>query len=238
MQNTNDYSPIQTFLHNKWVRLTLLLNAIILLIVIGLLIWQSTKVSTINLNITPIDSTISINGDQKYQNGQYSITPGTYNVTISHEGLESKNFTVDIAPQSVATISTFLSDADHTFDFYKLKKNYSSYAKLEEIASSANNMTTDQDTSAETFITNFNEQYKLIKSSLPIRYASYEHDVDGWDSLIEQIIVIQPDKNDSCTKTLCVKALMGLSNNTEQVNTMLTEKNINTEEIEIIYEKD
>jgi hypothetical protein len=238
MQNTNDYSPVQAFLHNKWVRIVLIANAIIIIVIICLLIWQNTKVSTVNLNITPVDATISINGDKKYQNGQYSITPGTYDVTISHEELEPKHFTIDIAPQSVVTVSTFLSDADQTFDFYKLRKNYPSYAKLEEIASADNNITTDQDTSAETFIANFNEQYTLIENSLPIRYASYEHDVDGWDSLIEQIIIIQPKKNDSCNKTLCVKALMGLSDNKEQVNVMLKEKNINTEEVEILYAKD
>ena len=113
-----------------------------------------------------------------------------------------------------------------------------SYKKLEEIASADNNITTDDDHTAETFITNFNEQYALIENSLPIRYASYEHDVDGWDSLTEQIIIIRPDKDDSCSKTLCVKALMGLNDNKKQVDIMLKEKNINTEEVEIIYEKD
>lgn len=231
MQNTNDYSPIQTFLHNKWVRLTLLLNAIILLIVIGLLIWQSTKVSTINLNITPIDSTISINGDQKYQNGQYSITPGTYNVTISHEGLESKNFTVDIAPQSVATISTFLSDADHTFDFYKLKKNYSSYAKLEEIASSANNMTTDQDTSAEAFIKRFQEDYEALTTKLPIDDSETIYD-DGFYEIKNSINVIA--KND-CVYTLCLQVHTLNGNNEESIKSLIRAKGFNVEDFQIEY---
>lgn len=237
MQEDITLSPIQAFFRNKWVRLCLLFDILLIIILIGILIWQSTKVSTIIFNITPLNSKITI-GNEQYENGQYAITPGTYTVTISHDDLATKSFTVNISPQSVTTITTFLSDNSKTFDFYKQKANYMSYKKLEEIASADNNITTDDDHTAETFITNFNEQYALIENSLPIRYTSYEHDVDGWDSLTEQIIIIRPDEDDSCSKTLCVKALMGLNDNKKQVDIMLKEKNINTEEVEIIYEKD
>ena len=230
-------SPLRLFFRNKWVRLTLLVDVILLIILAVILIQQSTRVSIINFNVTPLDATIAVNGDSKYTNGQYSITPGSYKVTISHEGLETKTFNINISPQNSVSISTFLSDEEKSFDFYQQRANYMSYKKLEEIASSGNNMTTDHDTSAESFITEFNEQYNLIADSLPIRYATYEHDVDGWDSLIEQIIIIQPDKDDSCTKTLCVKALMGLSDDKELVNSILSEKSINPKVVEILYEK-
>ncbi|MBR2839989.1 hypothetical protein IKE82_01510 [Candidatus Saccharibacteria bacterium] len=171
MQEQSNLSLIQLFFRNKWVRLCLIFDVILVVVLIFILIWQSTKVSIINFNITPLDATISLNGDSKYENGQYSITPGTYNVSISHEGLETKSFTIDIVPQSVVTISTFLPDTDHTFDYYKLRKNYSSYMKLEEIASAGNNVTTDQDTSAESFIRRFQEDYNAFTTKLPIDYS-------------------------------------------------------------------
>ena len=225
MQNTNDYSPVQTFLHNKWVRIVLIANAIIIIVIICLLIWQSTKVSTVNLNITPVDATISINGDKKYQNGQYSITPGTYNVTISHEGLEPKNFTIDVAPQSVVTISTFLSDKDHTFDFYKLRKNYPSYAKLEEIASADNNITT------ETFIKRFQEDYEALTTKLPIDHSETIYQ-DGFYEIKNSFNIIA--RND-CTNTLCIQVNTLSANDKEYINAIIQEKGLNVEDFEIEY---
>ena len=227
----NSLSPMQIFFRNKWIRLILFVDIVLLLTAIALLIWQSTKVSTISFNVAPINSTIAINGNQNYRNGQYSITPGTYNVTISHEGLESKNFTVDIAPQSVATISTFLSDADHTFDFYKLKKNYSSYAKLEEIASSADNMTTDQDTSAETFITRFQEDYEALTTKLPIDDSETIYD-DGFYEIKNSINVIA--KND-CVYTLCLQVHTLNGNNEESIKSLIRAKGFNVEDFQIEY---
>lgn len=231
MQNTNDYSPVQAFLHNKWVRIVLIANAIIIIVIICLLIWQSTKVSTVNLNITPVDATISINGDKKYQNGQYSITPGTYNVTISHEGLEPKNFTIDVAPQSVVTISTFLSDADHTFDFYKLRKNYPSYAKLEEIASADNNITTDQDITAETFIKRFQEDYEALTTKLPIDHSETIYQ-DGFYEIKNSFNIIA--RND-CANTLCIQVNTLSANDKEYINAIIQEKGLNVEDFEIEY---
>ena len=227
----NSLSPMQIFFRNKWVRLILFVDIVLLLTAIALLIWQSTKVSTISFNVAPIDSTIAINGNQNYQNGQYSITPGTYNVTISHEGLESKNFTVDIAPQSVATISTFLSDADHTFDFYKLKKNYSSYAKLEEIASADNNMTTDQDTSAEPFIQKFQDSYTAMNTKLPIEYS----ESTGYGRTLEIHKNISIQAKTDCEYTLCVQAFIVGTDSEDFIKSLMQDKGINAEDFEIEY---
>ena len=237
MQEESTLSPIQLFFRNKWVRLFLIIDLLLIIILIIILIWQSTKTSTINLNVTPLDSVITISG-HPYNNGQYSITPGSYDITVSHEGLATKSFKIDIPPQSIATITTFLLDDNKTFNYYKQKENYMSFQKLEEIASNGNNTTTDKDTSAELFITLFNKQYNLIANSLPIRYDTYEHDPNGWDSLIKQIIIIKPEKTDPCVTSLCIKALMGINEDRDLVNNILQEKGFDTNEVEILYEKE
>lgn len=237
MQNQEGLSPIQLFFHNKWVRLALVFDIILLAILILLLVWQSTKVSTISFDVTPLNSIISINGDNHYRNGSYSITPGTYEIAISHDGLNTKTFKVDIAPQHIVSLTTFLTD-NNNFDFYKLRDNYMSYKKLSEIASANNNITTDHDASAEEFVKKFNQQYRLLTTSLPIEYASYDHDIDGWDSLKTQFFIVQPQEKNLCAKTLCVQALIGSNDEKDLVNKTLIENGFDVNELEILYEID
>ena len=224
-------SPIQIFIRNKWVRLILFFNIILLLVVIALLIWQSTKVSTISFNITPINSVITVNGDDNYQNGQYAITPGTYDITIYHEELEPKSFKIDIAPQNIVSISTFLSDADHTFDYYKLKENFSSYEKLKEIASHANNTTTDQDKSAEQFIQRFQEDINAMTTKLPIDYSETVYH-DGFVEIKNSINIVA---DDDCVNTLCIQVHTPSTNDGESIKSLIQEKGFNVEDFQIEY---
>ncbi len=231
MQDDMSLSLVQSFLRNKWVRLFLVLDAILLIIFILTLIWQATEVSVINFNITPLDSTISINGNDDYGNGQYSITPGTYEIVISHEGLETKTFTIDLPPNNIVSISTFLSDKDKTFDYYKLRKNLESFNSLEDIASLNNNITTDHDTSAEDFIQKFKSNQELLSSKLPIDY--YESEGDGENRSLLKNITIKAAHD--CNLTLCVRALVVGTDNEDFIKNLLREKGINPEDYEIEY---
>jgi hypothetical protein len=230
MQDDSTLSPLQSFFRNKWVRLCLIFDALLLLVLIGVLIWQSTKVSTIDFDITPLDSAISINGKQ-YTNGQYSITPGSYKVTITHEGLEAKTFDINISPQNSVSVSTFLSDEEKTFDFYQQRANYMSYKKLEEIASSNNNITTDHDTSAESFIARFQEDYEAFTTKLPIDY----YESKGYGQTLEILKTINILAKDDCKYILCVQALIVGTNDQEFIKSLLKEKGINAEDFEIEY---
>lgn len=231
MQNNDTISPIKQFFNNKWVRISLVIDLVLILVLIGVIIWQHTKVSTINLNITPLDATISINGDNSYKNGQYSVTPGSYQILISKEGLDTKSFTIDLSPGNTFSLSAFLSDSEKTFDFYKLRANFTSYAKLKEIASSNQNVTTDQDKSAESFIQQFEENYKLLNTALPIEYQ--ESEGYGQDLSILKNITIKA--NYTCKYTLCIQAFIMGTNSQEFIDSLMREKGIKTEDFEVEY---
>ena len=231
MQNDVILSPVQIFFRNKWVRLFLIIDVIAVLVIIGILIWQTTKVSTINFDVTPIDSTISINGNSDYSNGEFSVTPGTYEITISHEGLKTKTFTIDVSPEHVVSISTFLSDEKNSFDFYKLRDNYMSYKKLEEIASSRNNITIDHDTSAESFIQKFQKNYNNFSTKLPIEY----HKSEGYGAYLQILENITIKANYNCNLTLCVQALIVGTENKDLIKSLMEEKGLNAEDFEIEY---
>lgn len=231
MQNDQFVSPIKAFFRNKWVLLFLLFDIILLLIPIIILLWQTTAVSTINLDFAPIDSTIAVNGNSDYTNGEYSITPGTYKITVSHEGLETKTFTVDIPTNHSVTVSTFLSESDHSFDFYKLRDNFRSYRKLAEIASAEHNVTFDHDTSAEEFIQRFQKNYDAFSTELPLEYR--ESEGYGRDLSILKNITIKANSN--CPYTLCAQALIVGTDSKDFINKLLEEKGFNVEDLSIDY---
>ena len=231
-------SPLRAFFKNKWVRIILIIDAIALLIVIGLAIWNATKVSTITFNIAPIDATISVNGNTNYTNGQYAITPGTYEVTISREGLESKTLTVDLTPKHVTTVSAFLVGADNSFNFYELKENYESYKKLESIASKENNITTDSDTSAEEFVGNYQRNLRLYQTALPIDYSDQQEIIRAgspWYTTT-RAFTISYNHSDECTKTLCIKISIEKIDDDNFIQEYLKEKGFDIKLYEVKYE--
>ena len=199
-------SPIKAFFRNKWVRLILILDLIAIIFIIALVINNATKTAVINFMVTPVDATITINGRDGYRNGgeAYSFAPGTYEVQISHPDLDSKTFVLNLEANHNVTVSTFLSQ-NGSFEFYELRDNLSSFEMLAQVASAGNNQTIDQDTSAEAFITNFQKNYNLYLTELPIvdqtpsKYGmeygvNYEYDtltIQDGDSLSE------------CNKTIC-----------------------------------
>lgn len=172
MQNDGSVSAVSQFFRNKWVKTILILDALAIIAVIAVIIWNSTKTATINFNVAPVDASIQLGVlGGGYHNGTYQVHPGTYDVTVSRDGLTPKTFTLELEPGHDTTLTTFLSD-EGNFDFYTFKDNYASFQKLVEIASEDNNLTTDQDPSAYEFIQKMT-RILSINDILPIKGYVY-----------------------------------------------------------------
>lgn len=167
-----DISPLREFFQNKYVLIFIVIDIIAIIALVGVFINRASKTSSIYFNVAPVDATISVNGDTHYSNGQFDITPGKYNVKISHDGLETKEFTVNIGSKDYTSVVTFLADTSHSFDFYRLKDNYESFRKLKDIASADSNTTTDKDTSAQEFIAKYDRIMSIV-NVLPIKGYVY-----------------------------------------------------------------
>ena len=232
-------SPIGSFFRNKWVRIILTVDILAIILIIAFSINKATQTAVLNFNIAPVDVTITVNGSGSYENtGQplendknsgrfYSFAPGTYEIQISHPDLDTKTFTIDLADNSSTTITTFLSK-DGDFSFYTLKDNLSSFNRLASIASAGDNKTTDNDVSAESFITDFQRNYNLYSTQLPATYSEYDNN----NELIKYISV---NKSDKCNVTLCVKALMNSESDRTLADSLLQGKGFNLEDFEIEY---
>ena len=110
-------SLIRGFFRKKWVIITLAVNVIIIVGVVTIAIYNSTKNAIIKFAIAPVDATIAVNGNDSYHNGSYQFQPGTYDIVISRDGLTSKTFNIELQPNNNIAITTFLSK-NGNFDFY------------------------------------------------------------------------------------------------------------------------
>lgn len=229
-------SPIRNFFRNKWVRLILIIDVSVIIAIIVFSINKAAKTAVVSFNVTPVDATITINGNGNYQNGgeAYFLTPGTYDVQISHSDLNTKTFTIDLADDSNTTITTFLSK-DGDFYFYTLRDNFSSFNRLASIASAEDNQTTDNDTSAEIFIANFQEQYNLYQTELPINYTERIPSSERGITVAYDLTIRRASDKSSCIKYLCIEAFMTLTDDKNLVNSMLEDIGFNLEDFEIEY---
>lgn len=229
----NDTSFFREFIRNKYIKLFLILDIIAILAVIGLLIYRATRISKIYFNVAPLDATISVNG-VNYSSGQHDITPGSYEIKISADGLEAKTLSINIEPHHYVTVATFLSDNGKTFEYYKFKKNQGSYLRLKSIASAENNITTDSDTSAQDFIIKY-EQALTIYDKLPLKGYLYE---EPSVSMSTGGFAIQDGRSkDQCDKMNCLIVRCYGKNYENAVLEKIKEAGYNPEDYQIIYER-
>lgn len=233
MQNDGSISPVRVFLRNKWVRLVLVIDILAIITVIGILIWNATKTAVINFNIAPVDAKIQIDGRGEYYNGSYQVHPGNHEITISHDGLTTKIFNLDLKSGYNTTLTTFLSD-NGNFDFYTFKNNYTSFDKLAEIASKDNNITTDGDTSAEQFIDNFRNTLSIMEK-LPIK--GYVYADSSTNSSTAGFAIRNGISKEGCEKTACLLVNYYGKDFESAVADAITDAGYNPANYQIIYER-
>lgn len=233
MYNEND-PLLKAFFRNKWIIAILIVDIIAILVVIGVFIYQSTKVSTISFDVAPLKAKISVNGDSHYTNGQFPITPGKYEVRISYEGLETKTLTVNIEPHDFVSVTTFIKGADNNFEFYEMKDNDASYQKLKAIASAEKNLTTDNDESAQEFITTL-EKKLSIKDKLPLK--GYVYSASGKGASTGGYAIHGSQSSKSCKKSTCLVVKYYGKDYKNPAIAKIKEAGYNPDDYEIVYER-
>ena len=235
MQNEDgNISPLKAFFKNKWVKLILVLDVIAIIAIIAIMVFNSTKTATVSFDVAPVDAKIQLNGQGDYKNGSYQVHPGTYEVTISHDGLETKTFTVDLPSGYVATVATFLTGPNNDLSFYELKDNYLSYQKLASIASAENNITTDHDTSAEEFIADFGRKISILEV-LPIK--GYVHADPAVSASTAGFTIRDGRDREICEKTTCLLVNYYGTDYEESVMEKIKEAGYDPVDYQIFYER-
>ena len=224
-----DRTSLKDFFRNKWVRVVLIADTLVVVALIILSVVNATKTATLVLDIVPIDATVTLNGSGNYSNGTYQIYPGTYKVAISHDGLDTKTFDVDVKNGENASITTYLTK-DGDISYYKQKSSRSDFDRLRNMISSGNT-TTDQDASADEMVQQLYGD-SIMMSSLPINDVYYEN-TDTGRHLVHDV-TIRAGSTD-CETWLCIEALMLGTDDQELIQNLLRSQRFNVEDYEIKY---
>lgn len=215
---------------NKWTRIILIFDVLLVIFIIALPFLHNRPHATLVLDIVPLDSVVTAGG-QQFTPGTYDMAEGTYEFTVSHDGLNSKTFTLTLENDHVTTLTTFLSDG--SLDFYRQKDHVDYYAQLAAMASASNNRTTDHDTSAEAFIDHYEAANELMGAALPIQHTEYTNTDTGPE--VSMDITIRASNDSSCETWHCIEALMLYTDDEAFVNQLLIDKGFNLEDYEIKY---
>lgn len=226
-----DRTSLKDFFRNKWVRVVLIADAIVVLILIILAIVNASKTATLVLDVTPIDATISINGKGNYINGTYDLSPGNYKIDITREGLDGKSFDITIDKGQIATITAYLTSGGD-ISFYKAKDQRNSFEKLRNMISADTNNTTDHDDSAKEAVVVLYDDFMRL-GVLPIEDTLYEG-TDAGRRLVRDITIRQ-SSDQSCETWLCIEALMLKTDNQSIVLKDLENNGFTVEDYEIKY---
>ncbi len=225
-------SPLSEILRSKWLWGFLIVDLVVIVVLVVLEVNTKLADATLVLNVVPRNATVAINNKGGYEVGTYKLRPGTYNVAIAHDELDTKTFTVNLESDHTTAITTFLTK-DGGIEFYKQRQNHSDFYDLAEIAAFGKNTTTDHDTSAEGVIGKWQSNYEAL-SNLPVYDAEYEI-VEGEGQRLVWDVTVRTSYDQSCETWLCVEALMYGTDDQNLIAEMLAEKGLQAEDYEIKY---
>ena len=104
----SNVSPVRAFFQNKWVRLILVIDVLVLVAMVVIMVVNAMKTAVINISVTPLDAVVTVDGHE-YENGwSYRLMPGEHEVVISHEGFVTKTFNVEIGSDEIANMTAYL----------------------------------------------------------------------------------------------------------------------------------
>ena len=145
--------------NHKVLSLLLFLNVVAVLVVILVIVIHNTKTATVDIMVTPMDAVVELNG-AKYENLQsHNVRPGDYHVVISMEGMQTKEYDINVENEGFVRVWDYLLDADGGFSYYMTHPD--DEMLLEDVA----------DDEAKAWLEEFN-QVREIQDVLPLTFSS------------------------------------------------------------------
>lgn len=238
MYDAQNLSPLQAFLRSKWVRVVLVVDVLLVLLLIGVAIFQNTKTATVDILTVPSVAKVKIGGGE-YESGAYRIHPGDYEATVYADGFVTKTVPVEARAGEISKVWVYLVPEEGGFDWYTLKDNYDEFEQLAKIASTDGNATTYQDANAEEFVERFQENYEIYKENLPIDVFEYQE--NNTEQLTQRYatirdFIIEINNDSDCNKTICIKVLVNKLDDKDYVQRLLIDKGFNMNWVEVRYD--
>lgn len=206
--------------NHKVLSLMGVLNVLMVLVAILIIVVHHTKTATIDIMVAPSEATIELNG-KKYENLEsYNIMPGDYHVKVAMEGMQTREYDMNLADGGFARIWTYLVDADGGFEYYMMHPDDA--AILEDVA----------DKDAEAFV----EKYTKMMSITEVLPLTLSNRGDNTGEIIS--IHIRWGTEDECReKPYCLIVKDFTGKNTERALAMIREAGYDPDDYEIIFKE-
>ena len=214
MYDSQNLSLVQAFFKNKWVRLVLVFDALLVVALVGVMIFENTKSAMVDILTVPSVAKVRIGGGE-YKSGAYKIHPGDYEATVTAEGFVSKTVSVSAREGEISKVWVYLVPEEGNMNYY---------AQHEE---DWENMKLIDDEEAK-------RVYKIlaIQEELPMDYIEREVDDEGEMSL-KKDITISANNRGECRAYYCLKVATILDKNEDVVKKMLTDKGFELNDYEV-----
>lgn len=214
MYDVQNLSPLQAFLRSKWVRVVLVVDVLLVLLLIGVAIFQNTKTATVDILTVPSVAKVKIGGGE-YESGAYRIHPGDYEATVYADGFVTKTVPVEARAGEISKVWVYLVPEEGNLNYYA------------QHVDDWYNMGLMSDEEAQ-------RVYKVlsIQEELPMDYAEREEDDEGEMNLVKDI-TISANNGYGCKVYYCLKVATILDKNEETVRGLLAEKGFNLDDYEV-----
>ena len=214
MYDAQNLSPLQAFLRSKWVRVVLVVDVLLVLLLIGVAIFQNTKTATVDILTVPSVAKVKIGGGE-YESGAYRIHPGDYEATVYADGFVTKTVPVEARAGEISKVWVYLVPEEGNLNYYA------------QHVDDWYNMGLMSDEEAQ-------RVYRLlsIQEELPMDYVEREMDNEGEMNLVKDI-TISANNGEGCETYYCLKVATILDKNEETVRGLLAEKGFNLDDYEV-----
>lgn len=206
---------------HKVLSLLLFLNVVAVLVVVLVIVIHASKTATVDIKVAPIDATVELNGT-KYENLQsHNIAPGDYQVKISMEGMQTKEFEISVENDGFVRIWTYLLDENGRFEYYM---DHSDDAEiLKDVA----------DDEAKAWLEELSQVWG-IREVLPLTFSN------TFEEKATEVVSISVrwGENDECNeKAYCLIIHDFTGNNTEKALSMIRDAGYDPNDYELVFEK-
>ena len=198
----------------------------ILLIIIVAIVKYLNQKTYLTVQFAPASAHLELH-DQglSLTNGTYELPSGTYTGTLTADGFQPKNVTVNIAPHQVNPLTDYLTHSSEGLAYFE--KSAADMATLHQIANQ--NHYTDSELSA--FLETYDHKASLY-DLLPLTISWLKHPDD---TPIYNLKITNASNHSKCQGTLCLLATGPNFNQAELANS-LAERGYNVNDYEVFYE--
>ena len=210
---------LEVIRRHKIISAAIALNVIAILVVVLLVVVHRAKTASIDIYVAPSEATIELNG-KKYDNfASYNLMPGEYHVSISMDGMKTKEYDLALENDGFARIWEYLVDDNDSLDYYL--KNPDEISILTKFSD-------DEEVKK---VIEYYDKVVSIRDALPLEY----YDRSDPDNSVG--VFVEEDTDECANKILCLVIYGGEKNRDIALN-LIREAGHNPDDYGIRFEED